>query len=64
MNKFIHILIIFAMVFVGGCSTIDDDLSKCIQMRVYVDYDDPDAVEWGSYNGFKTLDNNPKDVKL
>ena len=52
------------MVFVGGCSTLDDDLSKCIQMRVYVDYDDPDAVEWGSYNGFKTLDNNPKDVKL
>ncbi|HBN06890.1 MAG TPA: hypothetical protein DD434_14070 [Bacteroidales bacterium] len=33
-------------------------------MRVYVDYDDPDDVEWGNYYGIKTLDNCPKDVKL
>lgn len=64
MNKLIYLLILFAMVFVGGCSTIDDDLSDCIQMRVYVDFDDPDAVEWGNYRGFKTLDDNPSNVKL
>lgn len=52
------------MSFVGGCSSIDDDLSECVQMRVYVDFDDPDAVEWGNYSGFKTLDNSPKEVKL
>lgn len=64
MNKYIYILLLIATLFVGGCSTIEDDLSDCVQMRVYVDYDDPDDVEWGNYYGIKTLDNSPKDVKL
>lgn len=64
MNKLLYILLLFAMSFVWGCSTIDDDLSECIQMRVYVDFDEPDAIEWGNYRGFKTLDDNPSNVKL
>ncbi|MBP1644797.1 MAG: hypothetical protein H6Q16_372 [Bacteroidetes bacterium] len=64
MNKFLYILILIAALFVGGCSTIEDDLDDCIQMRVYIDFDDPDDVEWGNYYGIKTLDNSPKDVKL
>lgn len=64
MNKVIYILVLIIGLFFYGCSKIDDDLSECIQMRVYVDYDDPDPVEWGNYNGIKTLDNKPKDVKL
>lgn len=64
MNKLLYILLLFATLFVGGCSTLDDDLSDCVQMRVYVDFDDPDAVEWGNYRGFKTLDDHPDNVKL
>jgi len=64
MNKYIYILLLIATLFVGGCSTIDDDLSECIQMRVYVDFDDPDNIEWGTYSGLKPLENNQKDVRL
>lgn len=64
MKNYLYRLILIALLFVGGCSTIDDDLSNCIQMRVYIDYDDPDEVEWGNYYGIRTLDNAPRDVKL
>jgi hypothetical protein len=64
MNKFLYILFILAGAVTWGCSTLEDDLTDCVQMRVYVDFDDPDAIEWGNYTGLKTLDDNPKYVKL
>ncbi len=64
MKKYIYILLALVGAFNWGCSAIDDDLTECEQMRVYIDFDDPDAVEWGSYMGSRTLDDSPKDARI
>ena len=64
MKKLIYLLLLLAGSLTWGCSTLEDDLSDCEQMRIYLDFDDPDPVSWGNYTGRRTLDDRPTNVKL
>lgn len=50
--------------FLFSCEKIEDDLSGCLQMRVYADFDDPEPIEWGNYFGTRTLIDNHKYAKI
>ncbi|MBP1630651.1 MAG: hypothetical protein H6Q15_1544 [Bacteroidetes bacterium] len=50
--------------FCVSCDSIEDDLSDCVQMRVYADFDDPEPIEWGNYFGTRTLIDNHKYAKI